>query len=83
MLGKEGKCRQLIRTITGQTLLDQISNSVLRWTDVEDIEEHLGRHRLKWWGHLERMIVESLTRKFYQKTTVELIQGPKKTWEEM
>ena len=51
MLGKEGKCRQLIRTITGQTLLDQISNSVLRrWTDVEDIEEHFRKASSKMVG---------------------------------
>ena len=48
----------------GKTLREKVANNVLReWTDFEAIAEHLRRHRLIWLGHLERMNVESLTRR--------------------
>ena len=72
--------------ICGKTLLDQVSNSVLReWTNVENIERHLRAHCLRWLEHLKRINVESLTIRVYE----DIKEGntrrgrPKKTWEEM
>ena len=44
---------RMIRIMCGKSLKDKFTNSVLReWTDVEDIDEHLRGHRLRWWGIL-------------------------------
>ena len=46
---------RMIWMICDKMLLDKITNNVLRkWTSVEDINEHLRRHRLRWLGHLEQ-----------------------------
>ena len=75
---------RMIRIMCGKSLKDKVTNSVLReWTNVEDIDEHLRVHRLRWMGHVERMIVESLTSRVRKMTIVGNIRGrPKKTWEE-
>ena len=69
----------------GKSLKDEVTNSLLReWTNVEDIDKHLRGHRLRWLGHVERMNVESLTRRV-RKTTIagNMRRGrPKKTLEE-
>ncbi|CAK8696323.1 unnamed protein product [Clavelina lepadiformis] len=44
---------------------------------VEDIEEHLRRHRLRWLGHVERMNEESLIRRVQHK----MIEGKRKRGE--
>ena len=53
---------RMIRMMCGKSLKDKVTNSILReWTNVEDIDEHLRGHHLRWLGHVERMNVESLT----------------------
>ena len=76
---------RMICIMCSKSRKDKVANSVLReWTNVEDIEEHLRGHRLRWLGHIERMNAESLTSSV-RKVTVEgnMRRGrPKKTWEE-
>ena len=51
----------MIHTMCDKSLKDKVSNSVVReWTNVEDIDEHLRGHRLRWLGHIEQMNAESL-----------------------
>ena len=41
---------------------DVVTNNVLRgWIDVEDIDEYLTGHRLRWLGQVERKNGENLT----------------------
>jgi len=47
---------RMIRLMCGKTLRDGISNGLLRdWTGIEYMEDHLGKTRLRWLGHFERM----------------------------
>ncbi|XP_076810260.1 uncharacterized protein LOC143452992 [Clavelina lepadiformis] len=76
---------RMIRMMCGKTLRDVIANDMLRgWTCVEDIEEHLRGHHLRWLGHVERMNEESLTRRVQHKMVEGKVKRgrPKKTWEE-
>ena len=76
---------RMIRIMCGKSLKDKVTNSVLReWTDVEDIDEHLRGHRLRWLGHIERMNRESLISRVREMTIMgNMRRGrPKKTWEE-
>ena len=58
-----------IQIMSRKTLSDEIANSVLRErTDVEDIDKHFRKHRLRWLGHIEPMNVECLTRLLREKT---------------
>ena len=77
---------RMIRMMCSKSLKDMIPNNVLReWIDVEDIDEHLRGHRLRWLGHVERMNEENVIRKVREK----IIPGktkrgrPKKTWDEI
>jgi len=48
----------------GKTFRDGIPNGLRRdRTGVEDIENHLGDTRLRWFGHLERMDETNLVKK--------------------
>jgi len=47
---------RMIRKLSGKMLRDGIPNGFLRKrTGVEDIGNHLGETRLRWFGHFERM----------------------------
>ena len=76
---------RMIRIMCGKSLKDKVTNNVLRgWTDVEDVDEYLRGHRLRWLGHVERMNGETLTSRVREMTVVGNIRRgrPKKTWEE-
>ena len=47
------------------------SGRIYRCTNVEYIKENLRGHGLRFLGHLERINVESLTRKNYEKRITE------------
>jgi hypothetical protein len=76
---------RMITMICGKTLKDRLRSQVLReMVNVEDVEEFMRGHRLRWFGHVERMEQSKLTRRV--RDTV--IEGdkkrgrPKKTWNE-
>ena len=76
---------RMIRMMCGKSLKDKVNNSVLReWTNVEDIDEHLRGHRLRWLGHTERMNAESLISRVRKMVIAGSVRRgrPKKTWEE-
>ena len=72
----------IIGMMCDMALLDKVASSVLReCTDVADMVQHLRGHRLRWLGHLQRMNVESLTRKVREKIIMANVRKglPKKT----
>ena len=61
IINYNGPEMRMIRMMCGKSLKDKVNNSVLReWTNVEDIDEHLRGHRLRWLGYIEQMNGESL-----------------------
>ena len=50
----------MIQIMCDKSLKDKFSNSVVReWTNVEDIDEHIRGHHLRWLGHIEQKNAES------------------------
>jgi len=53
-----------MRMMCGKTLRDGIPNGFLQdTTGVKDIENYLGKTRLRWLGHLERMDETNLVKR--------------------
>ena len=76
---------RMIRMMCGKTLKDRVPSSMLRERmGIEDIEDHMRGHRLRWLGHLERMDAGNLTRRVREERVVGKARRgrPKKTWEE-
>ena len=59
--------RRMLRTICGVTLKDMVESIVIASrAEVDDLEEHLRRKRLRWFGHIVRRDKEVEIKKVFE-----------------
>ncbi|XP_045473983.1 uncharacterized protein LOC123680234 [Harmonia axyridis] len=75
-----------LNRVMGVTRRDRLRNEKIREElQVESLEEFIERRQLEWWGHLNRMEEDKLTRRIWEAKEVRKKRRgrPEKSWNEV